>query len=402
MDERDFIKEYKDLFDGIEARKELKDKILRQKPRRNKIRPIVATIATTAAAVLIFIAVHDYNFDHDDSGIISTVTVSETEPPEQKDQTGQTPDFAAEDTEPETGDIRPTQKPADNKNSKTSSKPKSSATPAPSRITPQPHTVPQRNTGNAAAREAAPAPGSVRATPAPGAVRTTPAPKVPAPTLAAEAPAATEKVSESGTAEKTSDSGTASSMSESAPDTAYDKNDSGGSLVLPFRTGTVTLRMAAESVLTDIILQSMQQNEESDSTEEYHTERWDNIKYFDYLGNNILNNISISSDMVYSGEEYGYFTISSDGKLKDDHRIFVFNGSGSRKASILTSRDTSFVDAVLSSPEIDKKTIKDIEMTAFGSDAAHFFYIKSNDIAYIVTTEGLNGEEIAELISSIN
>ncbi|MCH5212441.1 MAG: hypothetical protein J1G06_05470 [Oscillospiraceae bacterium] len=361
MDERDFIKEYKEMFDGIEARKELKDKILRQKPKRNKFRPIAAAIATTAAAVVIFAAVHDYDFKHDDSGVISTVTVSETEPPEQRKQTEQAPKVETEtdNSEQTAATAAPAKKTARKNNF--SSEPKNTAAPARPRITPEPYTE---------HRESSEAPAAKN-----------PAPETP-PEISSD------------------------TVPETVPETDHDGEDderaARGSLTLPFRTGSVTLRMSAESVLTDIILQSMQQSEEPDITEEYHTEQWDNAKYFEYIGNDILNNISLGSDMVYIGDDYGYFTVNSSGKLKDDHRIFVFDGSGSRKVSILTSRDTSFVDAVLSSPEIDKKTVKDIEMTAFGTDLTYFFYIKSNDIAYIITTEGLGSEEIAELISSIN
>lgn len=361
MDEKDFIKEYKEMFDGIEARTELKDKILRQKkPKRNKFRPIAAAIATTAAAVMIFAAVHDYSFDRDDSGIISTVTVSETEPPEQKRQDEQAPKATAvaDNSEQTVVTAAPAQKAA-NKNTV---RPKSTSAPAHPRITPEPYTEHRESSEAPAARYSAP--------------------------------------------ETPPEASSADTVSETVPETDHenrnDQQTTEGSLVLPFRTGTVTLRMSAESVLTNLILQSMQQNDELDSAEEYHTEQWDNERYFNYIGNDILNDISLGSDMIYTGGYSSYFTVSSDGRIKDDQRIFVFNGSGSRSVSILTSRDTSFVDAILSSPEIDKKNIKDIEMTVFGSDLTYFFYIKSNDVAYIVTTEGLDGEEIAELISSIN
>ena len=369
MNEKDFIKEYKELFDGIKAGEELRDKILRQKkPKRNKFRPIVATIATTAAAIAIFTAVHNYSFEPDDSGIISTVTVSETESPKPEKQPQQTPDYAAEDTEHEQESVNPPKKTAYNSKNESSSVSGNIATPAPPRITPRPHSEPRQNAENLAANKTTPVPETSVAAPS----------------------------------EETIKSDTAADTTESISDTSSDKGAADGSLILPFRTGTVTLRMAAESILTDIILQSMQQSEEPDSIEEYHTEQWDNTKYFNYIGNDILNNIRLGSDMAYAGGSGSYFTVSSDGKLKDDRRIFVFSGSGRRSVSILTSRDTSLVDAVLSSPEIDKKNVSDIEMTAFGSDLTYFFYIKSNGIAYIITTESLDGGEIAELISSIS
>lgn len=78
MEDKEFKAQYKKEFDNIHASDELKNAVKNLNPKRTRrgVTPFKATIGTVAAAIMIFAAVHEYNFNTDTSGVISETVVS--------------------------------------------------------------------------------------------------------------------------------------------------------------------------------------------------------------------------------------------------------------------------------------------------------------------------------------
>lgn len=78
MEDKEFREQYKKEFDSVCASDELRNAVMNLKPQkpRRVLTPFKATIGTVAAAIMIFAAVHDYNFKTDTSGVISEKVVS--------------------------------------------------------------------------------------------------------------------------------------------------------------------------------------------------------------------------------------------------------------------------------------------------------------------------------------
>lgn len=80
MDNSDFEREYKRTFDNIHAGDKLKEDIINMKKPKRSITPFKATIGTVAAAIMIFAAVNEYNFEQEPDGVISETAVSTAAP----------------------------------------------------------------------------------------------------------------------------------------------------------------------------------------------------------------------------------------------------------------------------------------------------------------------------------
>ncbi len=399
MEDKEFRRAYKELFDGIKAGDELRARVLAGKRKRYDARPAIAAIGTIAAAVAIFAAVRGYDFSHSDDGIIYETAVTETAAP-QKTVSG----TAEQNTE------EPVAQAAENEERPVyTSEPakKTTGDYAREALEGMSTSAPVKTDTQPAAKSRQSAQQSTRQ-------NTVPAPEV---AIASDRPLVPQETN--GNMNETYEEYTASAKEQETPDvqqrvmkrssgagasvteetvSEYD----GGSLVLPFPTGPVTLGMNSQSVLTGFMYEAAPAAESEKNAEEYHTEEWDNKMYFDYLGFDVINDLDLSDDMRYTGDDSYYFAVDADGRLKNDTRIFIFEGSEGRFVSVLTSRDTTFVDSVLSSPEVMKSEISGVQVAAFRPDRAYYFYMKSNDAAYIITTEELDGNEIADLLFSIN
>lgn len=81
MEDKRLVNEYKSIFDSIHASVELTERIKSQKPRKkSSVKPYIAMISTVAAAVMVFAAVHGYDFGGNADGVISETTVSTQTP----------------------------------------------------------------------------------------------------------------------------------------------------------------------------------------------------------------------------------------------------------------------------------------------------------------------------------
>ncbi|MGN1116424.1 MAG: hypothetical protein ACI4TH_07645 [Candidatus Ornithomonoglobus sp.] len=385
MGDKEFRKAYKELFDGIKAGDELKARVLAGKRRKYDARPAIAAIGSIAAAVAIFAAVRGYDFSHRDDGIIAETAVTETAAPRKdapapaEQDMQETDKRMAESTEKPAAAPEPKKKTTEDYMREALEGMNTAAPVKPQREAEKPQTV----------QSAASAPKESTATEQQTVPRETDG-NTNETDAEQEVSAAQPRMMQR------------SSVPERSVTEEYVTEDTDRSLVIPFPTGPVTLRMNSQSVLAELMYEAMPEADNGETEEEYHTEKWDNKMYFDYLGIDIINSLKLSDDMKYSGDDVYYFAVDANGRLRNDTRIFTFTGSGGRFASVLTSRDTTFVDSILSSPEVIKSEISDIQVAAFQPDQSYFFYMKSNDIAYIITTEELDGNEIADLLFSID
>lgn len=76
MEENKLEKEYREIFDNVNASDNLREKVLNLKPQKRAVTPFKAVIGSVAAAVMVFCAVHEYTFEPDTDGVISETAVS--------------------------------------------------------------------------------------------------------------------------------------------------------------------------------------------------------------------------------------------------------------------------------------------------------------------------------------
>ncbi|MDD6763824.1 MAG: hypothetical protein PUD92_09460 [Clostridiales bacterium] len=420
MEDKELYSNYKELFDGIKASDELKSRVLARQRKKYDARPVIAAISTIAAAVAVFAAVRGYDFNHSDDGVIVETAVTETAVPQERFSVSAEQAFEASDKRTEKKEEKSVSVPEPAK-SETAEKKNTSAYGETATI-PEKKTVPEKKTAPENKADEYSAHNAFEGINTESAlnVYTIPTPQSESnrtQTLSSsqksdahdnqtvseetngniqkddgglkETEMQTRMVLQSDVAEQSNES--VSSVSE----------DTGGSLVIPFPTGAVTLRMNSPTVLSALMYQTAEVSEDTAADETYHTEKWDNQMYFDYLGTDIINGLKLSDDMEYSGDNSYYFSVDGNGKLKNDTRIFTFTGDGGRFVSILTSRDTTFADSILSSPEVVKSSISNIQLAAFKKEQSYLFCMKSYDTAYMITTEEMDSQEIADLLFSI-
>lgn len=371
MNNEEFSDEYKRIFDEIKASDSLKAKVLAQKSKRRSIKPAVAAMSTAAAALVIFAAVQNYSFDRDDSGVIRETVVSGTQSPAASAQPYV--------NEPEQSAVKTEREPT---------------------VTTAPRTKTTADYKKEAVR-------SISTLPPVKSQRSIEGSKE----IQTSVPRAEIKTTETPKAESATEYAAPQPeiMENSIRSVHQTVMSDSGAAALNKASGNTVLRMNSRSALDSILsggtrlkaAAAFVNAKEEEYETEYHTEKWDNEKYFDYLGIDIINDIQLPEDMKYEGDDECYFSVDDNGIPKNDTRIFAFSGDDGRYASILTSKDSSIVDSVLDSPEIEKSTVEDVEAAAFEENSSYFFYAKNEEASYVITTEELNGEEAADLLTSI-
>lgn len=376
MGDNELREEYKRLFDDIKASEELRSSVLSAKAKRRDIRPAAAAFGAAAAAVIVFAAVRGYDFSRRDDGVISETVVTQTQRPRAASEN------AASASRPQAsppaerfgagGKAAPERKAAGERGDKTSGG-----------IDGKETSEPRAAAQSGAARQSLPAPTAE-----------------PEPDLGAGVGANAGSVGESRGTEETEEE-IREEIKEEIEETPEEGGE--GTLVLPLASGTVILRMNSPSLLETSAGGSAESAalREAPEDAEYRAELWDNEKYFGYLGKDIINVLKLSGDMSYIGDTESLFLVGADGKPKNDTRIFAFEGAGGRFVSVLTTLDTSLVDTILSSEEVEKCAVEDAETAAFRADETYSFYMRSGAAAYVVTAEGLDGAELAGLIVSL-
>lgn len=392
MDERKIRSEYKELFDRIHASEDLRLRVLSQKPKKRSIKPVINIAGSIAAAVMIFTAVGNYTFETDKSGVISETFVSQTERPYMEDSvTAATaaPEAAASDSAagqsrtsvPAAKSVptaKPTEKPkTESKRGGTSGV---SSTPSYSGSAKGDSAATQNSASQDRAYSEADS-GSI--------------------TFEIEAD---QKADEIQTSAPISEENTAD-YSENAEDTGVSSQtaDAGAAPVLRGMrgTGSAVLRMNSGSVLS-MIPQSGFAMSASEYIDDgiYHQEEWDNNRYFDYIGIDLLGKIILPADTGYIGDDTAYFMVDQNGVPQNDTRIFAFEG-GEKRVTVITSKDTDYAETYLSYPGLEISDISGSKAVVFETDDTYKCYMIYNSTSYIIDTVQLTEDELAQLLISI-
>lgn len=383
MEEKDLEKEYKRIFDDIHASETLKRKVLESKPARHNIKPVIAVISSAAAAVAIFAAVRNYDFTPDGDGVISKTTVTthndddlkptemprpQNNEPREPENTAVTDNNSAADAVKEPRRIH-----EENKNTETgtavpSVSEQNQYTPVPDKT----ESVGAQDNSSAASDEQ---PVSLSADEA-----------VSAPPTEIQKPQIESAISESGSNEPEQTEPVDESKKSGAPAAVYGRRG-------------ILLRMNSYSVMPEPAAEYNIDIAEENC--EYHAEEWDNNRYFNYIGTDILNKAVLSDDFAYIGGETATFTVNSDGVPLNDTRIFAFTGDNGRYVNIVTSRDTSYTQTCLSAPELEMSDINGTCAVIFQSEYRYSCYMLRGGASIIVNSNGISEPELSELLTAL-
>lgn len=395
--EKEMRDRFKNTYDDIHADDALLKRILEQKNtvpiksghRYANKRAITAGIASTAAAVAVFVAVGNYDFENknDPDGVIYEVTSNEsgTAAPSPKPNS-ETVHAAAEQEDDgkqaSKGNVNTTEQ----KRKKTTEELIEEALEG-SDLTPP--TVPPRAGGsrastssdtyadNAAAEPKSDLDSAVKdsttdETQNSDSVSGTSDYKAPERRSASEANAQRAEV------EKTEDS---------------DTQETVRTYSTPIRT---VLHFNASSLLPMISDTAAIENEPL-SGGDYHTEHWDNNRYLDYIGTDIITKAK-TVGWSYSGGSESVFVVDASGVPLNDTRIFTFNGNGN--AAVTVSKQSTYAEAVINTPGIEISDICGTSGAVFVESGEYSCYIVLNGASYIIRATGTEEEQFAELLTA--
>ena len=138
---------------------------------------------------------------------------------------------------------------------------------------------------------------------------------------------------------------------------------------------------------------------------------WTYVDYFDYLGK-VLNPI-LPADLVLKGHKTSSITdkafleecfeigINEYGTPVFDNKIFIFEGHSGRYVGIQTSRDTNAAMAYMTDSHYSLSKIGSIYAVLIGTTDSCRGYMISDGISYTITANGLNEDELKELLLSL-
>lgn len=408
MDERDMQREYKRVFDGIHASEELKKRILEQRPRRRSIRPYIAAAGAAAAGLVIFTAVYNYDLNTDSSGVISETAVTGTERPaadmDKRERTEQS--RAAEKAPvPETGAA---QSGAGAGAAEKTPQPSESAADSEKKTTEDYKREALERAGiDSSGNRTGAAEGRGTAEPKDGTDRAAER------EAAADSPAQTETAAAAAeTAAPVSAEPPAETAEENAAPAEQDAYTAGTAGAQPEikaakAAGGVLLNMNSPSVYR---IYSPEANMAEYSTENggalYGSagtpEEWDNNRYFEYIGADVIGRVTSGAEVRYTGDESAYFMTDESGKPVNDSRIFVFEGGNGSYVSVITSSDTIYAEAYLSDPDLSLSDVNGTDAVVFDMDGgAYKCYMIFNGVSYVIDTEGLDETALSGLLLSI-
>lgn len=138
-----------------------------------------------------------------------------------------------------------------------------------------------------------------------------------------------------------------------------------------------------------------------DSGSEYRTEEWTMDDYFDYLGENVFEKVSLPPDFNYVGEYNMTVSVDENGKPGFDSQIFPYEGADDRYVTVITSKNTTTADSYIEDERYQKSDICGTDAVVIGGEEEYKSYIVSNDISHIVTSNGITEDELGDLLVSI-
>lgn len=345
------LEEYKEVFDNIHAPEYLKNNILKMKPQKRNYRPVIAFASTVAAAIAIFASVGNYDFTNkDDSGVIKQVAViddtTQTNAPSYtKGNTTMEPEGAVT----ERPEITPAAKPMpDNRVSAT----KKPLTPAVVKNTTSP--AKSNKVTQNAAKDKINSTDEVNS----------------APTLIpTSSPQITEKQAEQ-TEEKQTSVPQTDNINE--PQTASEDNSA---------TQTMVVRSSGGG---------------GGASSAVKTEEWDNKRYFNYIGIDIVSKIEQNSGFVYIGASSNFVTVTEDGEIINDEWNFAFERPDGGYINIITSKKGSDNSGLS-----DAVTEGAIKAAISENGDSYSCHLRNKGTSYMVYATKITKEEFISLLKSL-
>lgn len=128
---------------------------------------------------------------------------------------------------------------------------------------------------------------------------------------------------------------------------------------------------------------------------------WSMEDYFNYLGENIFDKITLEPDFEYIGDYEMTVSVNERGEPGFDNRIFPYKGSSGRYVTVITSKNKLTAQSYLTDERYVKSDIAGNPAVIIGSEENYKCYIIENGISYIITASGVNEEELENLLVSI-
>lgn len=138
-----------------------------------------------------------------------------------------------------------------------------------------------------------------------------------------------------------------------------------------------------------------------DSGYGYTIAEWTMDDYFDYLGENVFEKVSLPSDFNYVGEYNMTVSVDENGKPGFDSQIFPYQGDDSRYVTVITSKNTATADSYIEDERYQKSDVCGTDAVVIGQEEEYKSYIVNNDVSHIVTSNGMTEEELGDLLVSI-
>lgn len=415
MDEREFRDEYKRVFNNIHASAELLEKIKTQKQPKRNFKPYIAAAASAAAAFMIFAAVHDYNFDNNDDGVISETRIAETEKPEATEK-AKAQTEPAKSVEQESaadtavaGDNATSTKKSEQKTTQDYMKEaleKSGATKqseykAPV-ITSKPdsgNTADSTRSGSSYSAESVPEKTQAAAAESSAVSESSNSySETSAPEYKASVSLRINKAAE--TSEKTTkffnnpEENEEMAVTESAPDSAnlapsegsvssggtlYGSSGGSSSAIMPGGGGGSF--SAPASVAASV--------------------EWDNDRYFEYIGVDLKAKIELCADVEYTGDDTAYFMVDQNGDLLNDLRTFTFRGENGICINVETTRSTDSVQSIIDDESFEKSDIEGTSAVVIDTDGTYRCYMVFKGTSYTIDATGITEDGLGDILLSI-
>lgn len=123
-------------------------------------------------------------------------------------------------------------------------------------------------------------------------------------------------------------------------------------------------------------------------------------EYYEYLGKNIEESVSVPENFENMTQETAYFEINEDGIFKNDEWNFIFaaeNGS----VEITTSKNTEKIDEYIGCEDYAKSTVSGKEAVVTESESVYGAYMTSGEVGYSITAFGIDEAQLEELLVSL-
>ncbi|MGN1115145.1 MAG: hypothetical protein ACI4TH_01085 [Candidatus Ornithomonoglobus sp.] len=115
----------------------------------------------------------------------------------------------------------------------------------------------------------------------------------------------------------------------------------------------------------------------------------------EYVYTEVTDRVRLSGDMKYNGSAACPI---GDGS---EMRLYNYTGDNGRYANVIVSDDSTYVNEVLESPEVNNSSVSDIPVDDSKPDEVYFFYMNAEDNSYVVNTHRLTKQENMDLLYSL-